>query len=139
VDTAFRYFSDKAMSKLTGHLLTLSYPSPPRPLSLPNSLSQKTTDASTGGITPNKTGYIELDAIPADDLTYEKYVASKGYRYKGLGVGGTISRTRFEQLKATIVPFDARRFKNLVTSMEAAVVDFGDDVRSPRATLAEHC
>jgi hypothetical protein len=74
-------------------------------------------------------------------MTYDKYVTLRGYHAKGQGVSGNLSRTRFEQLKAAVVPFDIKRFKQLVNSMEAAIVDFGGDVRlpqKPQATSAEH-
>lgn len=82
-----------------------------------------------------------MGVITAHDMTHDKYVASRGYRAKGLGISGNISRTRFEQLKASVVPFDVKRFKQLVNTMEAAIVDSGGDVRlpqNPQATSAEH-
>jgi len=141
VDTVLRYIFDKATSKLNGHLLTVLNPSPPRPPNPPSSPSQKTIEASADN-TAAETPRIELGVITVHDITYDKYVASRGYRAKGLGVGGNISRTRFEQLKASVVPFDVKRFKQLVNSMEAAIADFGGDVRlpqKPQATSAEHC
>lgn len=139
VATVLRYVSDKATSKLNGHLLTVfnSLPSPPNPPSRP---SQKTVEASADN-TAAETPCIEFGAITAHDITYDKYVASRGHRAKGQGVGGNLSRTRFEQLRAAVVPFDVKRFKQLVNSMEAAIVDFGGDVRlpqKPQATSAEH-
>jgi len=139
VDTVLRYITDKATSKLNGHLLTIfnsSLPSPPNPPSSP----QKTMEASTDN-TVVETPCIEFGAITAHDMAYDKYVASRGYRAKGQGQGGNLSRTRFEQLKAAVVPFDVKRFKQLVNSMEAAIVDLGGDVRlpqKPQATSAQH-
>lgn len=138
VDTVLRYISGKATSKLNGHLLTLfnsSLPSPPNPPSSP----QKTVEASADS-TVAEAPCIEFGAITAHDMTYDKYVALCGYRARGQGVGGNLSRTRFEQLKAAVVPFDVKRFKQLVNSMEAAIVYFGGDVRlpqKPQATFAE--
>ena len=128
------------MSKLNGHLLTVFNSSPPRPPHTPSSPSQKTIEASADN-TAAETPCIGFGVITAHDMTYDKYVASRGYRTKGLGVGGNLSRTRFEQLKVAVVPFDVKRFKQLVNSMEAAIADFGGDVRFPRgpqATSAEH-
>ena len=139
VDTVLRYISDKATSKLNGYLLTVfnsSLPSPPNPPSSP----QKTVEASADN-TAAETPCIEFGAITAHDITYDKYVTLRGYRARGQGVGGNLSRTRFEQLKAAVVPFDVKRFKQLVSSMEAAIVDFGGDVglpQKPQATSAEH-
>ena len=139
VDTVLRYISDKATSKLSGHLLTVLNSSPPSPSNPPGS-PQKTIEASADNIAAEIL-CIELGVITAHDMTHDKYVASRGYHAKGLGIGGNLSRTRFEQLKASVVPFDVKRFKQLVNSMEAAIVDFGGGVRLPQtlqATSAEH-
>ena len=74
-------------------------------------------------------------------MTYDRYVALRGYHARSQGVGGNLSRTRFEQRKAAVAPFNVKRFKQLVNSMEAAIVDFGGDVRlpqKPQAISAEH-
>ena len=65
-----------------------------------------------------------MGVIAAHDMTYDKYVASRDYRAKDLGVGGNLSRTRFEQLKASVVPFDVKRFKQLVNSMAVIYLDW---------------
>lgn len=140
VDTVLRYISDEAMSKLSGHLLTVLNSSPPSPSNPPSS-PQKAIEASADN-TAAESPCIKLGVITAHDMTHDKYVASRGYRARGLGIGGNLSRTRFEQLKASIVPFDVKRFKQLVNWMEAAIVNFGCDVRllqKPQATSAEHC
>lgn len=139
VDTVLRYISDKATSKLNGHFLTVFNSSLPSPLNPPSN-PQKTVEASAEK-TATETPCIEFGAITPHDMTYDKYVALRGCRAKGQGVSGNLSRTRFEQLKAAVVPFDVKRFKQLVNSMEAAIVDFGGDVgppQKPQATSAEH-
>ncbi|OCL07560.1 hypothetical protein AOQ84DRAFT_56280 [Glonium stellatum] len=126
MDRMFRYLSEKLTSKLTEHTLTFfnsPAPSSPSPTSVP---SQYTAEASTESKVPIEISSIELEAIGRRTMTYEKYVESRGDFFK-------LSRTRFEQLKTSVVPFDSARFIKLLASMQEAIVDLESEAPDSEA------